>query len=53
MDLVAGQKIEPGAGPSGEGNAQPEMAADGQFGAARSDCPDIDEQKIPVRFAAG
>jgi len=29
------------------------MAADGQFGAARSDRPDVDEQEVAVRFAAG
>jgi hypothetical protein len=29
------------------------MAADGQLGAARSDRPDVDEQEVAVRFAAG
>jgi hypothetical protein len=29
------------------------MAADGPFGAARADRPNVDEQDVPVRFAAG
>lgn len=52
-DLVPCQKIEPAAGPPRERHAQPEMAADGPFGAARSDRPDVDEKDVPVRFAAG
>jgi len=52
-DFIPDQKIKPAAVPPRERHAQPEMAADGQFGAARSDRPDVDEQEVPVRFAAG
>lgn len=52
-DLVPDQKIEPAAGPPRERHAQPEMAADGQFGATRSERSDVDEQDVPVQFAAG
>ncbi len=52
-DPVPDEKIEPAAGLPDERHAQPETAADRLLLKARPDRPDVDEQDVPVRFAAG
>jgi hypothetical protein len=52
-DLVAGRIGETRTGAPGDRHAQPEPAAAGEFPPPGADCPDIQDEDVPVQLAAG